>query len=219
MKRFGSIYLITNLIDGRQYVGQTKNNVFSRFNDHCRDKRSSRYLSSSIQFHGRENFIIEELVSTFDENTLNELESYYIKFYNTIHPLGYNLSLGGHNRGVISEKTRLIMREKKLGKKVNRTKPWAKDSRARMSKIKKGQPFVAINIDNGNIKHYDYISLAEDDGFSNGDIYRVLRGERTHVKRHKFIFLKDYVNQSGSAEIKQSEHAQRIEFEPANKAE
>ncbi len=213
MKRFGSIYLITNSQNGKKYVGQTTRSIESRFCDHARDKRSSRYLSSAIIKHGVQNFIIEELVVAFDEKTLNELETYYINKYNTLHPNGYNLSLGGHQRGNISDLTRKKMSDSKLGKSVKRLKSWSEKSRLNKSTSQNGKPIVAINVFDNTIKHYDFINQATKDGFSNGDIYRVLKGKRKTCKNHIFMYLSDYANQSGSSENKNSEHAQRIEIE------
>lgn len=81
MKRFGSIYMITNVKTGKQYVGQTTSSVQSRFNNHCRDKRSSRYLSSAIQKHGSVNFIVEELMACFDAESMNDGERKHVKGY------------------------------------------------------------------------------------------------------------------------------------------
>lgn len=188
MKVFGRIYLITHLKTGKQYVGQTTRSVFSRFNDHCRDKRSSRYLSSAILKHGRTEFTVQELVSCFDEETLNEMETYYIQKYNTIHPLGYNLNLGGHKRGTISEKTRTLMSEAKLGKTQKRTRNWSEESRLNNSKRQGGKAVICENVLTGEIKKYDFINQAVKDGFSNGDIYRVLNGKRATCKGHKFYY-------------------------------
>jgi group I intron endonuclease len=204
MKRFGSIYLITFTQTGEQYVGQTCNSVPGRFNDHCRDRRSSRHLSSAIQKHGRENFTVKEIFVAFDEDSLNYYETYFIKFYNTLSPNGYNLSMGGHNRGIISELTRESMRNAKLGKKVNRTREWSEMSRLNKSLTQNGKSVVAINLKTNEVKKYDYIQLACRDGFYNGDIYRVLKGERKSCKGHLFLYEEDYANQSGSLESKVS---------------
>ena len=215
MKRFGSIYLVTNVKTGQRYVGQTIRTVESRFNDHCRDNRSSRYLSSAIKSHGREMFQVEELFICFTENDLNEMETYFINHFNTLHPNGYNLSLGGHNRGIISEKTRNLMRDCKLGKSFKRKNKWSNESRLNNSKRQGGKSIIAENIETGEIKKYDFINQAVNEGFSSGDIYRVLKGVRKHVKGFKFYYNVDQVNQSGSSTIKNVEHAQRIGFEPA----
>lgn len=216
MKRFGSIYLITNKLTGTKYVGQTTNLVSGRFNEHCRDRRSSRYLSSAIQKHGQDNFAVEELMVCFDENSLNEMETHFITQLNTLHPNGYNLSLGGHQRGTISQLTRQKMSQCKLGKKVNRARKWSEFSRLNKSRAQNGKSIVAENVVTGEKKHYDFINQAEKDGFQNGSIYKVLKGERKTVKGHTFYYYD--ANQSGSEEGKNSSHAQRIEIEAAKKA-
>lgn len=214
MKRFGVIYLITNKLDGKQYVGQTKNSASSRFNDHCRDKRSSRYLSSSIQKYGRNNFILTELISCFDEKSLNDYETFFIKLFNTLNPNGYNLSMGGHIRGEISEKTRLQMSLKKLGKKVKRTKKWSDFSRINKSKAQGGRPIVAENIKTGELKFYNFIAETEKDGFHNATIYKVLKGKQKQTRGYKFYYLEYYANQNLIEESNKSSAVQRIEGEP-----
>lgn len=36
--KYGTIYKIINLINGKEYVGQTTNSVFNRFVSHCSEK-------------------------------------------------------------------------------------------------------------------------------------------------------------------------------------
>lgn len=213
MKRFGVIYLITNKLNGRCYIGQTQNNASSRFNDHCRDKRSSRHLSSVIQKYGRNNFELIELISCFDENSLNEFETYFIKLFNTLNPNGYNLSMGGHIRGEISEKTRKQMSLNKLGKKVKRTKEWSEFSRLNKSKAQGGKPIVAENIKTGEKIFYNFINEASKDGFHNGDIYKVLNGQRKYCKGYKFYYLLYDANQNLIEVNKETSAVQRIEIE------
>jgi group I intron endonuclease len=215
MKKYGSVYLITNIKTGQQYVGQTKNNILNRFNDHARDKRSSRYLSSAIIKHGRENFKVEELVAAFSKEDLNYLETYFIETLNTMVPNGYNLSKGEDRKGTISDLTREKMKLAKLGKKVNRSKTWSLESRLRKSREQGGKQIKAINLITREEKIYDFINQAENDGFNNSEIYRVLSGKRKHHRNHSFVYISD-ANQSGSSENNDSEHAQRLELEATN---
>jgi hypothetical protein len=110
---YGEIYKITNTINNKVYIGQTRTHrknkdkyrpygYLGRFNTHisdalCNTKKSqSRYLASSIRLHGKENFVIE-LVERCLSEELNEREIYYISHYNSMYPNGYNLTSGGKN--------------------------------------------------------------------------------------------------------------------------
>lgn len=95
------IYLVTNLINGKKYIGYTSLTVIERFNRHITEANYLKEKDQSI-FHqallkyGRSNFKIEN-VYTFDENLEDwrELEKKYIKLFNTIRPNGYNILEGG----------------------------------------------------------------------------------------------------------------------------
>jgi group I intron endonuclease len=103
------VYLITNVIDGKRYVGQTTTSLKTRWWYHQRLK-SCRYLHSAIKKHGAENFTIEVICEPPTIELMNELEAEYIRRYHTQVPNGYNLTEGGrvprHNV-VTREKMRL----------------------------------------------------------------------------------------------------------------
>lgn len=91
----GKIYLITNNINGKQYVGQTIMTLTQRWNKHLSVSRTENPtgIAAAIKKYGKENFSIE-LIATCKVEDLNDLEIYYIKKYNT-YSNGYNLTLGG----------------------------------------------------------------------------------------------------------------------------
>lgn len=102
-KKYGYIYLITNKINNKKYVGQTIYTPEWRWNYHlqdCRKKnndgswRRTNYLYNSIRKHGKDAFKIEPLVKV-PVDKLNEAEKYYIKLYNTYEGEGYNETVGG----------------------------------------------------------------------------------------------------------------------------
>jgi group I intron endonuclease len=89
------IYLITNLINNKMYVGQTKSTLKRRFNQHCEPKIKTA-MGMAIQKYGRENFsivILQDDITELDE--LNILEKKYIKDLGTMVPNGYNVEEGG----------------------------------------------------------------------------------------------------------------------------
>lgn len=106
------IYCITNLINGKKYIGQTKQDVYKRFVGHC---TQGCLLTRSIKKHGRKNFRIEILGCSASNDTINKYEILTIKKTNSLFPNGYNLSKGGD--GVShTEYTKQKISEKLKGK-------------------------------------------------------------------------------------------------------
>lgn len=83
----GYIYCITNLINGKQYVGKTTSTIEERFKEHCSDSRKERCnkrpLYDAMNKYGVENFKIEELEQIDDPTLLSDREKYWIKELNT----------------------------------------------------------------------------------------------------------------------------------------
>jgi group I intron endonuclease len=95
----GYIYLITNTINNKRYIGQTiRDNIHDRWNQHKKKcKRSiGRVLLNAYNKYGVESFTFQIVCICFDEDC-NIYEEQYIKKYNTLHPNGYNLKEGGMN--------------------------------------------------------------------------------------------------------------------------
>lgn len=89
------IYKITNKINGKSYIGQTTN-YQRRFREH-RNKgygeEPSKLLYKAFDKYGIDNFdfeVIEDLTENY-----NEREKYWIQYYNTLTPNGYNIEPGG----------------------------------------------------------------------------------------------------------------------------
>lgn len=96
------IYKITNLINGKIYIGQSKD-IYKRWKEHktaARKKtgRANYPLYSAIKKYKIENFSFEIVeICTFEES--NEKEKYWIASYNSLCEkmggYGYNLTIGG----------------------------------------------------------------------------------------------------------------------------
>ena len=89
------IYKITNLDNGKIYVGRTQRTVKERFQGHCRAKS---LLGRAIRAHGKDRFSIEILAECDDFNEANELERRFIAEFHCKSPNGYNLTDGGDGR-------------------------------------------------------------------------------------------------------------------------
>lgn len=81
---YGIVYKTTNLVNGKQYVGQT-----IRVNSFYLG--SGTYFLRSLKKYGRHNFIRETLCECSNRDELNEREMDYIKKLNTGVPNGYNI--------------------------------------------------------------------------------------------------------------------------------
>lgn len=86
------IYKITNNINGKIYIGQSKNTK-ERFKSHCKETSKDCLIDLAIQKYGKENFTVEIIESQI--KNYNEREKYWIKFFNCKVPNGYNISDGG----------------------------------------------------------------------------------------------------------------------------
>lgn len=92
---YGVIYLVTNTVTGKVYVGQTIGTLANRWKGHCNAGKSSR-LWLSIQTHGRHAFTIEKIAEAFTKSELDDLECMYIAQYRaTESDFGYNFARGG----------------------------------------------------------------------------------------------------------------------------
>lgn len=108
---YGRIYRITNLANGKQYVGQTVRRIRERFSQHCQAGRGHcRALSNAIQKYGKELFLIDQIEECDTQAQLNDREAFWIATLNTLSPHGYNLR-AGDNRSALSEDSRTLKRE------------------------------------------------------------------------------------------------------------
>jgi group I intron endonuclease len=94
--RTGCIYLITNLINGKVYVGQTLD-YKRRMKKHEKSGKNPKYyFPYAIRKYGWENFTKEILIDDVPEEDLDNLEINYIDFYNSSNrEKGYNCTKGG----------------------------------------------------------------------------------------------------------------------------
>ena len=105
----GGIYRITNLINNKIYIGQSKN-LTTRFRQHLYELKNNRHHNSHLQntynIVGKKAFkfdILEEC--TIEER--DDRERYWIDYYKSTDPqFGYNYQSGGCDTRTISEETK-----------------------------------------------------------------------------------------------------------------
>lgn len=92
------IYKITNTINGKIYIGQTKRSLQVRWRAHVNDSRNNRrrgYLKRAIEKYNARNFKIEALEEV-ETQYLDEREIALIEQYRSTDPtIGYNIAKGG----------------------------------------------------------------------------------------------------------------------------
>ena len=99
------IYKITNLLNNKVYIGQTKNSLSKRFREHCSTKSFCLKLRNAIQKYGKENFTIEKIDEDTTKLGINTKEIHYISIFNsTDDNFGYNIQKGGHEASNLRKK-------------------------------------------------------------------------------------------------------------------
>lgn len=96
---FKYIYKITNLVNGKVYIGQS-NDPERRFQEHIRGDSGTVILHNAIALYGSENFkieIIEGPTQSYDQK-----EIYWIDYFNSRdRNFGYNIATGGSSPPII----------------------------------------------------------------------------------------------------------------------
>ena len=91
---FGFIYITTNLINNKHYVGQRKIRGNNSDNLYL---GSGKLLTCAIRKYGKENFVREILDYADSQEELDYLEDYYIELNQaTTNPFFYNIAKGGN---------------------------------------------------------------------------------------------------------------------------
>lgn len=103
----GCIYMYTNKINGKRYVGQTICCLQKRHRQHLCQHET--YFDRALAKYGEENFSLEVLQDNIsDVEELNRLEEFYIQKYDTFNN-GYNMDRGGNNRTRFSKEDRDVI--------------------------------------------------------------------------------------------------------------
>ena len=117
----GTIYVIKNLINGREYVGKTFSTVEKRFKQHLIDSRKERCekrpLYSAIRKYGEDNFEYEAL-GEYEESIIDHKEKEFIAKRKT-YKNGYNATLGGTGKCYLELDEQELIERYKSGETIN----------------------------------------------------------------------------------------------------
>jgi|694.fasta_scaffold141747_4 group I intron endonuclease len=107
----GRVYLVTNTVNGKQYVGQTITKYSKQGHGHA--------VKAAYKKYGRKAFTYETVCGNINNAaTLDFCEKFWIKVFGTTQPNGYNLEEGGrryktvHHRPNLGKKASLETRAK-----------------------------------------------------------------------------------------------------------
>lgn len=185
LKNKSGIYAIVNHINGKAYIGQTKQKFYKRFLHHqwkLRDgSHDNKHLQNAWNKYGEESFEFTPLEVINDESCLDQLEIAYIKYYQENNK-SYNINEGGDHsrRGIpltedqkrkIGEKNRINM----LGRKHT------DETKRKMSDVRKGK----INLNNKTLKLTPEMAFTIKEklihGYSASDISKDLEVDYKHI--------------------------------------
>jgi group I intron endonuclease len=175
------IYKITNLINGKIYIGRSVN-LKSRKSKH-KTSITKTIISKAIQKYGHDNFKFE-VIEYCECDILVEREQYYMDLFNPYDENGYNLlkdsSYGGWTGMFHTSETRSKMSESKKG-----SIPWNKDkkgvqecsdeTRKLMSENSIGEknPFYGKKHSDETIKHLSVLAKQRDMSHCNKKVIQI----------------------------------------------
>ena len=187
---FGIIYIITNSINDKVYIGQTIQTLKSRWQEHCRNGFSkgeqNMQIKRAIKKYGKENFSIKELEKCSIAE-LDEKEIYYISLYNSYYK-GYNSTKGGKSG---SKKLKLDAEQQNNCIKLYKLGFSLRDI-AREFKVDKATIKHIIEINNIKIRNTRTYKLSQEDR------NKILEDSKTLSRREimvKWNISKSYLSQ------------------------
>lgn len=134
---YGYIYKITNLLNNKIYIGKHKYSQYKLDENYI---TSGIIIKQSIKKNGIENFKIELVDKADSLEELNAKEIFYIKQFNSMHPVGYNITSGGDGHKGCSSWNKGLTKETDERVKYNVLK-------AHQTKLKRyGNPYGKQNI-------------------------------------------------------------------------
>lgn len=107
------VYVIWCSVTEKYYVGVTRQKyAYTRIRQHKKGKK--QFVDTELQKSGWQHcdwWLVEENIPA---NLISEREQYWVAFFNSVYPNGYNKTFGGIGNIVVSDDTREKMRENAL---------------------------------------------------------------------------------------------------------
>jgi group I intron endonuclease len=141
-----AIYIVTNVVNAKQYVGITKDLVI-RWKTHKKARGETPLLHRAFKKYGKDSFVFTHIADAFDKEAAFNLEKLLIEQHNTYHPNGYNLTKGGDG-GIGAKVGRIVSKEtrKKISLSLmgnpspRKGVTLSEETKQKVSQAKKGKP-------------------------------------------------------------------------------
>lgn len=192
-KKIG-IYKITNLKNGKVYIGQSTN-IEKRWRTHKTDLKCNRHhnihLQNAWNKYGKESFSFSIIIEC-PKDDLDSLEKHYINEYDSFKN-GYNRDSGGKKGKTISEETRKLISESK----TNLTEEEKKERLEKLSLAHEYESIkiIQINLEGKIVKEWKsarYCSKILN--IEQSCIYNCLIHKRKTYKGYIWIYKHEYKN-------------------------
>ena len=188
----GTIYLITNKINKKCYVGQTIKTPEYRWRQHIKCSKYEKVkhlpLYRAFRKYGVENFTFEVIVQNVPSDLLNDLETNCIEAYDGTK--GYNiLKIGNSTRGFkFSKETLLHLSNVRKGKEpINKGKKFPELSGKNSPRSK------AVACLNDGLEYESAAAAASYYNLDNSSVIAVCKGKRLTTGSLKFSYIVDGV--------------------------
>ena len=131
----GCVYKITNTKNGKCYIGVTTQPIEKRMDQHFGKYSQCTLLKNAIAKHGKDAFEYDIIARNLTEDSLIQREQFWIEFYDSMTPNGYNLVEGGGGLTgyITSDETKQKISDANKGQK--RTN----EAREKMSNARRGK--------------------------------------------------------------------------------
>lgn len=186
------IYIRKNLINGKCYIGQTKNIVVRNYNWKHEKIYGNSIITKDRDLYGLDSFELV-ILKECDDSESDKWENYYIKQYNTLFPNGYNITNGGIRGWHHTEETKHKMSEAK--KELYKTnKPyWYGKTRSVSDKEKMSvshmKQVYQYTLDGELVRIWKSTLECASNGFNQSHVASCCRGDEKKHKGFKWSYV------------------------------
>ena len=132
-KKYYYIYKITNLVDGKAYVGKHYGSIYDSYFG-----SSVILCKNNVKFEEQNSNYIKSILEIGNKDNIDELEKKWIKKEKTLYPNGYNITEGGTGKDYISHHPKRSEILKKISEGVKKRNKEHPEIVQRLRELNKG---------------------------------------------------------------------------------